>query len=456
MWKEKFRQRNISWRSVSGIGEDKRTDLENAADSGGPGAVAALKKTILDLDPAQFADIVYLAMCYLILYQWEGDVQTEDILAFFEELTRSDEPKLYLRREDAMNALVRLHVGDRNWGFSQTDPRATEVLINIACDDTRAADVRRDAVKVLASEYAIGRLHESEVAKVFKTLMAALIASPVRHGVETELDSGMIVQGIRHIAKIPWREKTDALIHLLEQSQAVMRGGLDGATVIEALAPLEGGDPRFWNALSSFLVQASTAKDERMTGLLAELLIASTGGDPMRAGHEINAYERSQNMPHGTSVRSKREQIQLVIIHCLIRSVGLRQERSLKRHLFEYCHRKDLKQCVERCLQAQPLPDDRDQHVDRHRDPDLRLHGVLRGPVESLDAQVLLDPLEEQLHLPAALVESTDRQRRQRRLVGEEDQPLACLGIPEADPSQVLWVVAPRDVSVQRDGLIAD
>ena len=35
------------------------------------------------------------------------------------------------------------------------------------------------------------------------------------------------------------------------------------------------------------------------------------------------------------------------------------------------------------------------QHVDRNRDPDLGLQSVLAGAVESLNAQVLLDPLEQ-------------------------------------------------------------
>ncbi len=41
------------------------------------------------------------------------------------------------------------------------------------------------------------------------------------------------------------------------------------------------------------------------------------------------------------------------------------------------------------------LLDDGDQHVGGYGTPDLRLHGVLAGAQESLDAQVLLDPLEQ-------------------------------------------------------------
>jgi hypothetical protein len=46
---------------------------------------------------------------------------------------------------------------------------------------------------------------------------------------------------------------------------------------------------------------------------------------------------------------------------------------------------------------------------------------------------MLLDSPEEQLHLPAALVERTDRQSWQRQLVGEEDERLARFGVFEAD-----------------------
>lgn len=73
--------------------------------------------------------------------------------------------------------------------------------------------------------------------------------------------------------------------------------------------------------------------------------------------------------------------------------------------------------------------DNGDQHVGGHVAPDLRFHCVLAGAEKSLNAQVLLDPLEEQLDLPAAFVQSRDRQRWQDRVVGQEDERLARLGI---------------------------
>ena len=46
--------------------------------------------------------------------------------------------------------------------------------------------------------------------------------------------------------------------------------------------------------------------------------------------------------------------------------------------------------------------DDGDQHVGGHGAPDLRLHGILAVADETFDAQMLLDPLEEQLDLPTS------------------------------------------------------
>ena len=56
------------------------------------------------------------------------------------------------------------------------------------------------------------------------------------------------------------------------------------------------------------------------------------------------------------------------------------------------------------------LLDDGDEHVGGDGAPDLCLHGVLAGAQESLDTQVLLDPFEEQLDLPATFVERGNRQ----------------------------------------------
>src|SRR6266853_546274 len=83
--------------------------------------------------------------------------------------------------------------------------------------------------------------------------------------------------------------------------------------------------------------------------------------------------------------------------------------------------REDLEQCVERGFELEALLDDGDEDVDRDGDPELGFHRVFGCPEELLDPQTLLDPLEEQLDLPSALVEGADGRGRQTELIGDEE-----------------------------------
>ena len=102
------------------------------------------------------------------------------------------------------------------------------------------------------------------------------------------------------------------------------------------------------------------------------------------------------------------------------------------------------------------LFDNGDQHVSGDGAPDLRLHRVLAVADETLDAQVLFDPLEKQFDLPAALVQRGNRQCGQGGVVGQEHQCLAGFRVFETDAPQLLGVIL-RDVeAIQRDTLVAD
>ena len=54
-----------------------------------------------------------------------------------------------------------------------------------------------------------------------------------------------------------------------------------------------------------------------------------------------------------------------------------------------------------------------DKQINADCDPDLRLHCVHAGTVESLDAEVLFDPFKEQLNVPSAFINVCDHQSRQ-------------------------------------------
>ena len=101
------------------------------------------------------------------------------------------------------------------------------------------------------------------------------------------------------------------------------------------------------------------------------------------------------------------------------------------------------------------LFDDGDEHVGGHGAPDLRLDRVFARAEKFFDAQVLLDPFEEQFDLPSLLVKGCDGQRRQDRIVGQEDQRLASVGVLEANSPQVLRIVLRNIETVHGDRLVA-
>ena len=69
---------------------------------------------------------------------------------------------------------------------------------------------------------------------------------------------------------------------------------------------------------------------------------------------------------------------------------------------------------------------------------------------------MLLDPLEEKLHLPSIFVEGGDGQGWKSAMIGQKHQRLAGFGIPEADAPQVLGVILAGVMAIQGNGLVAD
>jgi hypothetical protein len=140
-----------------------------------------------------------------------------------------------------------------------------------------------------------------------------------------------------------------------------------------------------------------------------------------------------------TTVRLKVEQIQLVTDFKFFECVHHFGKCVRHRHFLEKGDGENLQQCVEGGFQGEALLDDGDQDVDGNRDPDLRLHGIVRRAVELFDPEMLLDPFEEQLDLPAALVGG---------LVGQKHQRLSGFWILEADAAQMIRIVLAGGVAI--------
>ena len=105
--------------------------------------------------------------------------------------------------------------------------------------------------------------------------------------------------------------------------------------------------------------------------------------------------------------------------------------------------------------QVQTLFHDGDQYIGAHRDPDLRLDGVLAGAQKRLDAQMLLDPLEEQLDLPSLSIQQRDHFGFQGEIVGQKREPLARFLVPNDDAAQSGGIVLARVEHCQHARLIA-
>lgn len=110
---------------------------------------------------------------------------------------------------------------------------------------------------------------------------------------------------------------------------------------------------------------------------------------------------------------------------------------------------------VHRPFATQPFPDDGEQDVDADGDPDLGLHGVLGVAVEAFDAEVLLDPFEEEFDSPTGAIELGDGEGGEVEVVGEEDESAAVFVVVEGDASERFGVELRRARPGENDGLIA-
>src|SRR5208282_4161488 len=94
------------------------------------------------------------------------------------------------------------------------------------------------------------------------------------------------------------------------------------------------------------------------------------------------------------------------------------------------------------------------QHSDQ-RCPNLDVQRVGASANEGLDLQILLERLEQQLDLPSLPVNGSNGQRREVKLIGEQDQFLARLGNYHHDAPQHPIRIKGSATAGQSDDLIA-
>jgi len=79
---------------------------------------------------------------------------------------------------------------------------------------------------------------------------------------------------------------------------------------------------------------------------------------------------------------------------------------------------------------------DSHDEVGAQRDPDLSADCVWSCSEEAFDSQVLFDPAEEEFDLPSHFVEPGDGRRRQVKMVAQQDEIAARIGVKDPHPTQ--------------------
>lgn len=133
---------------------------------------------------------------------------------------------------------------------------------------------------------------------------------------------------------------------------------------------------------------------------------------------------------------------------------GLRKQ-LIQRSILKHRDSQNLQKSVKRNLERQAILDDRRADIGRDGDPDLRLHGVLRSPIEGLDPNVLLDPSEEQFDLPTKLIKQSDGQCGQGEVVRQERQVAIIDSVVEPDKAKSFGEGVVGIEAGQNDRLIA-
>lgn len=98
--------------------------------------------------------------------------------------------------------------------------------------------------------------------------------------------------------------------------------------------------------------------------------------------------------------------------------------------------------------------DERDKNKQDHGDADLshdRIHG---GTEKRFDPQVLFDPFEEQLHLPATLVQPRDGAGRPGEMVGKEYIHFSVFWVDIPNAAKNLWIGLSSPATPPKAGMI--
>ena len=114
----------------------------------------------------------------------------------------------------------------------------------------------------------------------------------------------------------------------------------------------------------------------------------------------------------------------------------------------------DLQNCVEVSGQMKSFLQDCNQQINADSDPDLGFDSVGGCAVKGFDSQMLLDPAEEELHLPALLVNIGDGYGGNGKDIGQIDITLFGVHVYVGHPAQGLGIGIPGFFGCENNALI--
>ncbi|MCY4304572.1 MAG: hypothetical protein OXC62_07335 [Aestuariivita sp.] len=86
-----------------------------------------------------------------------------------------------------------------------------------------------------------------------------------------------------------------------------------------------------------------------------------------------------------------------------------------------------MENCVEAPLTIKLFLDDSHKHINSYGDPDLHLDGMGGCSQKRFYLAMLLDPLEERLHLPSCAIQFRKGERWQNKIGCQEDECLTTI-----------------------------
>jgi len=95
-----------------------------------------------------------------------------------------------------------------------------------------------------------------------------------------------------------WQQRAKYVLESLKKSKK-LRAEIDEVTILQAIMPPKEELAQNQHSLTDYLISQALGKDNRMTGILAKLIIQSAGESPLLAGERVNEYQEAHKIPQG-------------------------------------------------------------------------------------------------------------------------------------------------------------